>query len=78
MNTQNHPKSLSGLPMGRIKRALWPGAVWIVPCAALLIVGYLGLRALVYQGFDVVVTFPSAAGAQVGDTKVIYRGIEVG
>ena len=64
--------------MGRIKRALWPGAVWIVPCAALLIVGYLALRALIYQGFDVVVTFPSAAGAQVGDTKVIYRGVEVG
>lgn len=64
--------------MGRIKRALWPGAVWIVPCAALLIVGYLALHALIYQGFDVVVTFPSAAGAQVGDTKVIYRGIEVG
>ena len=64
--------------MGRIKRALWPGAVWIVPAAALLVVAYLGLSALLYQGFDVVVTFPSAAGAQTGDTKVIYRGIEVG
>jgi len=69
---------LSGLPMGRIKRALWPGSVWIIPAAALLVVAYLGLKALTHQGFDVVVTFPSAAGAQVGDTKVIYRGIEVG
>ena len=82
INTPPNPphsrRGLSGLPIGRIKRAVWPGAVWIVPCAALLIVGYLGLRAIVYQGFDVVVTFPSAAGAQTGDTKVIYRGIEVG
>ena len=56
----------------------WPGVIWAVPLAALLIVGYLGLRAFSSRGVDVVVTFASAAGAQVGDTKVIYKGVEAG
>ena len=39
---------------------------------------YLGLRALSDRGVDVMVTFNSAAGARVGDTKVIYQGLEAG
>ena len=56
----------------------WPGLVWAVPLAALIVVGYLGLRALAGRGVDVVVTFASAAGAVPGDTKVIYKGVEAG
>ena len=56
----------------------WPGLVWALPLAALLVCAYLGLRALSDQGVDVVVTFSSAAGARVGDTKVIYQGLEAG
>ncbi len=62
----------------RETRGRWPGIVWAVPVAALLITGYLGLRALAHRGLDVHVTFPTSAGAQVGDTKVIYQGVEVG
>ena len=67
-----------GLPEARAKLAIWPGIVWAIPIAALLIVAYLGLRAFANQGFDVIVPFPSAAGARPGDTKVVYKGIEVG
>ena len=56
----------------------WPGVVWAIPIAAILIVAYLGLRAVANQGVDVVVTFSSAAGARAGDTKVVYKGIDVG
>jgi paraquat-inducible protein B len=49
-----------------------------VPIAALLIVGYLGLRALANPGVDAVIVFKDAAGAVPGDTKVIYRGLQVG
>ena len=62
----------------KAKLGRWPGLVWAVPLAAILIVGYLGLRALANQGVDVVVTFGSAGGARVGDTKVVYKGLEVG
>ncbi|WP_174300562.1 intermembrane transport protein PqiB [Caulobacter sp. S45] len=65
-------------PTATARRTRWPGLVWALPLAALLIVAYLGLRALSDRGVDIVVTFASAAGARTGDTKVIYQGIEAG
>lgn len=62
----------------KARRTWWPGVVWAFPLAALLIVTYLGLRSAADRGVDVVVTFNSADGARPGDTKVIYKGIEVG
>ena len=62
----------------RERRGRWPGLVWLVPLAALLLVGFLAVRAIAHRGVDVVVTFPNSAGAQVGDTKVIYQGVVVG
>ena len=56
----------------------WPGLVWALPVAAILIVAYLGLQALAHAGVDVVVTFDSAADARPGDTQVIYKGLSVG
>jgi paraquat-inducible protein B len=60
------------------RHSRWPGIIWAIPLAALLIVGYLGLRAFAQRGIDVVITFPSGDGLKVGDTKVIYRGVEAG
>ena len=65
-------------PTAQAKATRWPGLVWAIPLAALLIVAYLGLRAISDRGVDVVVTFASAAGARVGDTKVIYQGLDAG
>jgi paraquat-inducible protein B len=59
-------------------RGRWPGLVWAVPFAALIIVAYLGLQAFAQQGIDVVVTFDSAHGARAGDTPVVYKGVRIG
>lgn len=67
----------SGL-FARARKSLWPGVVWAFPLAALLIVGYLGLQGLADTGLTVVVTFDSADGARPRDTKVVYKGIDVG
>ncbi len=56
----------------------WPGLVWAVPAAALLVVLYLGLQALAHRGVDILVTFSSAADAKPGDTQVIYKGLSIG
>jgi paraquat-inducible protein B len=66
------------LPSARVIRRRWPGLVWAVPMAALLVVGYLGLRAFSNRGVDVTVTFASANGVSPGDTKVLDNGVEVG
>ena len=67
------PRTLARESHGR-----WPGLVWALPLAAVLIVVYLGLQALAHSGVDVVVTFSSAADAKPGDTQVVYKGLNVG
>ena len=60
------------------RRGRWPGVVWAIPIAALLVVAYLGIQAVVSHGVDVVVTFKTAGGAQAGETPVVYKGVTVG
>ena len=68
----------AGLPVAHAARSRWIGLVWAVPLAALLIVGFLGARALSDRGPQVVVTFDTGGNAHVDDTKVVYQGIEIG
>lgn len=68
----------SSLPSARVIRRRWPGLVWALPVAALIVVAYLGIRAFANRGTDVTVTFPSASGVSPGDTKVLENGVEVG
>jgi paraquat-inducible protein B len=65
-------------PQTGTRRTAWPNLVWGIPLVALLIVGYLGVRALFNRGELVTVTFSKAAGAKPGMTKVLYQGIEAG
>ncbi len=80
----NAPPSSPATPPPRVyteaieRRGRWPGLVWAVPLAALLVVAYLGLQALANRGYTVVVTFKTSGGAQAGDTPVIYKGVTVG
>jgi len=74
----NGPSDVSSLPAARTIRSRWPGVIWAIPVAALAIVVWLGVRALLDRGIDVVVTFDSAAGVTPGDTKVIVHGVEAG
>jgi paraquat-inducible protein B len=60
------------------RRTLWPGWIWAVPIAAIGIVVWLMLRALSSRGIDVTVSFANVAGMSVNNTKVFYRGLEVG
>jgi paraquat-inducible protein B len=67
-----------GLPDARSIRSRWPGLVWAVPLAALIIVAFLGIRALTRQGVDVTVTFGYVEGVTPGNTKVLVSGVEAG
>ena len=66
------------LPEARSIRSRWPGLVWAVPLAALIIVAFLGVRALTHKGVDVVVTFGYVEGVTPGNTKVLVAGVEAG
>jgi paraquat-inducible protein B len=75
---ESQTNTLSDAPETGRRRTIWPNLVWGIPLAALLIVGYLGVRALFNRGEVVTVTFSRAAGAKAGMTKVLYQGIEAG
>jgi paraquat-inducible protein B len=79
MSTPEDQTSAAGkTPEAGRRRTIWPNLVWGIPLAALGIVGYLGVRALLYRGEVVTVTFTRAAGAKPGVTKVLYQGVEAG
>lgn len=56
----------------------WPGLIWAVPIAAVGIIGWLGINALLQSGPSVTVMFPVTGGLQPGNTKVEYNGFVVG
>ena len=72
------PEDQTNAPETGRRRTIWPNLVWGIPLAALVIVGYLGVRALLNRGEVVTVTFTRAAGAKAGVTKVLYQGVEAG
>ena len=72
------PEDQTNAPETGRRRTIWPNLVWGIPLAALGIVGYLGVRALLNRGEVVTVTFTRAAGAKAGVTKVLYQGVEAG
>ncbi len=72
------PSNELALPQTGRRKTHWPGLVWAVPLAALLVVAYLGIHAWADRGEVVTVTFSRAADARPGDTKVLYQGVEAG
>jgi paraquat-inducible protein B len=77
-NLPGAPATQGTRTLARETHSRWPGLVWSLPLAALLVVGYLGLQALAHRGVEVTVTFDSAADAKPGDTQVVYKGLSIG
>jgi paraquat-inducible protein B len=66
------------LGQARPRRARRWGLVWVAPGAALLVVGWLALRALMNPTLSVEVLFDTAAGVIPGQTRVAYHGLDEG
>ncbi|MGA9866751.1 MAG: MlaD family protein [Acetobacteraceae bacterium] len=65
-------------PPAREERSRWPGWIWGIPIAAVLIVGWLALKQFSNSGTVVTVIFPGAQGISAGQTDVEYDGLKVG
>src|SRR6202162_157979 len=76
--SEDQTNAASDVPQTGHRRTIWPNVVWGIPLVALIIVGYLGVKALFNRGEVVTVTFSRAAGAKAGVTKVLYQGVEAG
>jgi len=52
--------------------------IWFVPLLALLIGGWLAVKAIQEQGPTITITFASAEGLESGKTKIKYKDVEIG
>lgn len=61
-----------------VRHGWWPGWIWAIPIAALLVVIWLGARALLAGGTDVTISFNDVHGMKKENTDVVLRGTQVG
>lgn len=61
-----------------VRQLWWPGWIWAVPLAVLIVVGWLGARAIFAGTEDVTIRFDDAHGVQKNNTNVEYRGTKIG
>ncbi len=65
-------------PSAKEQKSRWPGWIWGIPIAAVLIVAWLAFKQLTANGPSVTVIFPGAHGISAGQTEVDYEGLKVG
>ncbi len=63
----------------QVRRGWWPGWIWTIPVAAVLLVGWWAIRTFLAGGVDITISFDDVHGLKGGsDTKVVYRGMQIG
>lgn len=75
---EEEPAAAASARPAAVHRSRWPGWIWVVPLVAALIVVWFGARFLFTHGETVTVIFDQADGVSPQNTKVQYRGVEVG
>jgi paraquat-inducible protein B len=61
-----------------VRHGWWPGWIWAIPIAALLVVIWLGARALLAGGTSITIRFTDAHGMKSQNTDILMRGTHVG
>lgn len=61
-----------------VRHGWWPGWIWAIPIAALLVVIWLGARALLAGGTSITISFNDAHELKKENTDVVLRGAQVG
>ena len=60
------------------RRRMLPGVVWIIPLIAVLVGGWLAVKAVLEKGPTITITFKTAEGLEPGKTKIKYKDVEIG
>ena len=61
-----------------VRHGWWPGWIWSIPIAALIVVIWLGGRALLAGGTSITIRFNDAHGMKEENTDVVMRGAQIG
>jgi paraquat-inducible protein B len=78
-NAEADRTSRAARTKAEVRRGWWPGGIWAIPIAVILLIGWWVLRSLTSGGEEITISFDNAHGLKPGgDTKLVYRGIKVG
>src|SRR5215831_7396756 len=62
-----------------VHRARWRmQLVWLVPIIAVLIGGWLAVKAVIEQGPTITISFKSGEGLEAGKTKIKFKDVDIG
>jgi paraquat-inducible protein B len=61
-----------------VRHGWWPGWIWGIPVAALIVVVWLGARALLSGGTSISIRFNDVHGMKEENTDVTLRGTQIG
>lgn len=61
-----------------VRHGWWPGWIWAIPIAALLVVIWLAARALLAGGTSITISFDDVHGMKKENTDVLLRGTQAG
>lgn len=70
----------SGIPEAiSTRRSRWRmQLIWLVPIVAVLIGGWLALKAVIEQGPTITITFKTGDGLEAGKTKIKFKDVDIG
>ncbi|RKE39457.1 paraquat-inducible protein B [Paraburkholderia sp. BL23I1N1] len=69
----NIPEAVAaGRPRWRIQ------LIWLVPLVAVLIGGWLAVKAVLEQGSTITITFMTGEGLEAGKTKIKFKNVDIG
>ena len=60
------------------KRRFTPQLIWLIPIVAVLVGGWLAVKAVLEHGPTITITFKTAEGLEAGKTKIKYKDVEIG
>ena len=79
MTPSDNGASRDDLPTAEVQtRKKGISLIWVVPLVALIVGGWLAVKALQEKGPVITITFKSAEGLEAGKTKLKYKDVEVG
>src|SRR5260370_4815491 len=52
--------------------------VWLVPLVAVLIGGWLAVKAVLEQGPTITISFATGEGLEAGKTKIKFKNVDIG
>src|SRR5215469_15320650 len=80
MPDPGHDDALPDLPQAKpVQGSRWRmQIVWLVPIVALLIGGWLAVKAVLEEGPTVTISFRTGDGLEAGKTKIKYKDVDIG